>query len=124
MYSVIGLLRKPDEQGTGEFRRWWLTQHVPHVLRMPGLRDYRLWTVDETLSQSSLQFSSDVPYDGVAVITFDSKEAFETSIASPEGTADNDSFNSGAPSSTVLAGTCYVFLQGNLDVAAPETSGA
>ncbi len=119
MYSVIGLLRKRDEQTTEQFRAWWLTQHVPHVLRMPGLRDYRLWTVDETLGQTSLEFSSDVPYDGVAVITFDSKEAFRASLASPEGAVDNDSFNRGAPSSTVLAGTHYVFLQGSLDVSVP-----
>jgi uncharacterized protein (TIGR02118 family) len=111
MYAVVGLLNKAEGQTPEQFKTWWLESHVPHVLQMPGLLDYRLWVIEETLDQKSLQFSDEKAFDGVAVITFESKAAFEASLGSPEGRADNDSFNQGAPRSTVLAGTPYVFRQ-------------
>ena len=95
---------------TEQFRQWWTDQHVAKVKQMPGLLDYRLWPIDETLDQASLQFGTEVPYDGVAVITFGSKEAFLASLGSPEGKVDNDSFNHGAPSSTVLCGVPLVLV--------------
>ena len=110
MYSVLGLLKKHPSMSTAQFRRWWIDEHVPTVQKMPGLLDYRLWPIDESLDQSSLEFGSDVPYDGIAVITFASKEAFVASIRSAEGQADNESFNTGAPSSTVLCGVPMVLV--------------
>jgi len=110
MYSIIGLLRKAPAMSTAEFRRWWVEEHVPKVKQMPGLLDYRLWPIDETLDQATLEFNPDVAYDGIAVITFASKEAFITSIGSPAGKADNESFNRGAPSSTVFGGVPLVLV--------------
>jgi uncharacterized protein (TIGR02118 family) len=123
MYSVIGLLKKPDSWSSEQFREWWLKSHVPIVLSDPGLRDYRLWTIDESIDQKSIAFSADVPFDGVAVITFDSKEAFVAAISSSEGTSDTSSFNQGAPSSTVLGGVPYVFREAGLAVSVPGTVG-
>lgn len=102
---------------TAQFRQWWINEHVPKVKQMPGLLDYRLWPIDETLDQATLEFGSDVPYHGMAVITFASKEAFLASIGSPQGKADNDSFNDGAPSSTVLCGVPTVFVADGVDLA-------
>jgi hypothetical protein len=57
-----------------------------------------------------------VPYDGLAVITFASKEAFVASIGSAEGQADNQSFNRGAPSSTVFCGVPLVLVADGAEV--------
>jgi uncharacterized protein (TIGR02118 family) len=114
MYSVIGLLRRADEMSTGDFRSWWQEQHVPHVMQMPGLREYVLYPIDERLDGATGEYHDDPPYDGVAVITFDSKEAFLESFASPEGQADNQSFNRGAPSSTVLCGEAFFHLRADI----------
>lgn len=111
MYSIIGLLRKAEGQSVEEFRAWWLEHHAPLVAKTPGLRDYRVWTTDESLDQRSLSFTCPAPYDGIAVMTFDSKEDFEALMASSAGTANNDSFNEGAPQSTVLGGQQYIIVQ-------------
>lgn len=123
MYSVIGLLRRGPDQNCEQFRTWWLDSHVPTVMQMPGLLDYRLWTIDEAIDQRTLDYSQDAPFDGVAVITFASREAFEAVMVSSEGRADNDSFNSGAPVSTVLGGIPYVFRDGEIAVTSSTPSG-
>ena len=28
MYSIIGVLKKPDSWTTKQFRKWWLTEHA------------------------------------------------------------------------------------------------
>jgi hypothetical protein len=94
VFSIIGLLRKQ-------------------------LRDYRVWTIEETLEQESVAFTSENAYDGLAVITFNSKKAVEAAIASPEGKNDNESFNEGPPDGLVLAEAPYVFRDAALDVVSP-----
>jgi uncharacterized protein (TIGR02118 family) len=119
VYSVIGLLSKPSDWSAEQFRDWWLHHHVPVVLSMPGLLDYRLWTVDHAIDQRSLGVSGDNAIDGVAVITFDSQEAFAAALRSAEGAADNASFNRGAPASMVLGGVPYVFREASFALGLP-----
>lgn len=91
MYSAIGLLKKPAGVETEEWRTWWRERHVPHVLRFPGLRHYTIYPIEKTrVSVNPDEFSTDVPYDGVAIITFDSEEAFHAAIASDDGIADKN----------------------------------
>ena len=33
MYSIIGVLKKPDSWTTEQFRKWWLTEH-PSAIRL------------------------------------------------------------------------------------------
>lgn len=116
MYSVIGLLKKADTTTTEEFRNWWQEKHVPHVLAMPGLREYVIYPIDTEMDgRSGGGYLDAAPaYDGVAIITFDSKEAFEESFRSPEGQADNESFQAVAPGSTVLLGEAHFQLRGEI----------
>ena len=103
MYSVIGILKRPEDKTVEEWRHWWLEQHVPKVLALPGLLDYVVWPVDEQLNQVEQSFSQP-SYDGVAIITFESKQAYLDAFQTPAGDADLESFNSSAPNSLVLCG--------------------
>lgn len=119
MYSVIGLLKKADTATTEQFRSWWQDKHVPHVLAMPGLREYVTYPIDvEMDGQAGGGFSDAAPsYDGVAIITFDSKEDFMKSLESPEGQADNQSFQEVASGSMVLLGEARFQLRGSIPAA-------
>ncbi|RHW26219.1 EthD family reductase [Nocardioides immobilis] len=107
MYSVIGLLSRPEELSVTEWRAWWTELHVPKVLALPGLIDYVIWPIDEELDQFEQTFS-EPSYAGVAIITFESKKEFLEAIESRDGHADLDSFNSSAPRSLVLCGQPFV----------------
>jgi uncharacterized protein (TIGR02118 family) len=114
VYSVIGLLTRTKGTTHEEFCAWWQESHAPHVLKMPGLLEYVRYPIDESMNGATGELSAEAPYDGVAIITFESKQAFLDSFASPEGQADNRSFNSGAPSSTVLLGDAVFELRGEI----------
>jgi uncharacterized protein (TIGR02118 family) len=114
MYSVIGLLKRTDGTTHTDFCTWWEESHAPHVLKMPGLLEYVRYPIDESMNGATGELSAEAPYDGVAIITFESKRAFLDSFASSEGQADNRSFNSGAPSSTVLLGEAVFELRGEI----------
>jgi hypothetical protein len=81
------------------------------VLALPGLIDYVVWPVDEQLNQLDQSFS-EAHYDGVAIITFESKQAFADSMQTEEGHANVESFNGSAPDSLVLCGQPIVQRSG------------
>lgn len=108
---MIGLLSRPESQTVEEWRHWWLEQHVPKVLALPGLIDYVVWPVDEQLNQIEQSFTEPT-YAGVAIITFQSKQAFVDAMQTQEGRADLKSFNSSAPNSLVLCGQPLVQRNG------------
>ncbi len=63
-----------------DFKAYQLGTHVPLVLQLPGLLDYRLTFFppkDETAQ----------PFDAIAEVTFESAEAHDAALASPEGEA-------------------------------------
>ena len=84
MYSVIGLLSRPPTSTVDEWRTWWTEHHVPKVLALPGLMDYVIWPIDEELNQVEQSFG-EPSYAGVAIITFESKQAFLDAFETPEG---------------------------------------
>jgi len=105
MFSVIGLLKKPEGQSTEEWREWWRGKHVPHVLQIPGLRHYVIYPIDEVrTSVVPNEFSSDVPYDGVAIITFDSRQAYHDALETKAGDDDKMHLRTGTSDVTVLFG--------------------
>jgi len=81
MTKVLILFRKRSDLGMAEFRRYWKETHGPIAAKMPGLRKY---IQDHVLPDPSL---GDPPYDAIAELWFDSAEAFQASLASPEGQA-------------------------------------
>jgi len=80
MTKVIYVLHRRPDIDPGEFRRYWRDVHGPIAARMPGLRRY---VQDYPL----LDASGQPPCDGIAELWFDSEEAMQAALASPEGVA-------------------------------------
>jgi uncharacterized protein (TIGR02118 family) len=70
----ISLVRKQPGLDRAEFLARWTGEHVEIARRLPGLRGYSILILDGEAP----------PYDGIAVTTFDSREAAERAFAVPE----------------------------------------
>ena len=81
MVKVIVLLPRRVDRGQEEFRRYLDGKHLPLVRRLPGLQrlviNYVMPAPDGTAPA----------YDAVAEDWFDSPEAMQAALASPEGQA-------------------------------------
>jgi len=62
------------------FEQYYHGTHIPIVKRMPGLRSY-------VISKGPLATGSGANYYLVAVLTFDSMDAIQAAMRSPEGQA-------------------------------------
>lgn len=74
MIRRISLVRKLPGLTREEFLERWTGEHVEFAKRLPGLRGYVIHILD----------GDDPPIDGIAVTTFDSREAAERAFADPE----------------------------------------
>ena len=81
MTKVLIMFQKRADLSREEFRRYWRETHAPLAVKMPGLRKYLQDHVIPDPAQDA------PPYDAVAELWFDSSEAFQASMASPEGQA-------------------------------------
>ncbi len=81
MFKIVFVLQKRSDLGTEEFRWYWKETHGPIAAKLPGLRRY---VQNHVLPDPS---QGEPAYDGIAELQFDSREAFEAAIASPEGQA-------------------------------------
>jgi len=70
----ISLVKKLPGLGRDEFLARWTGEHVEVARRLPGLRGYSILILDGDAP----------PYDGIAITTFDSREAAERAFAVPE----------------------------------------
>jgi uncharacterized protein (TIGR02118 family) len=81
MTKVLILFRKRPDLELDEVQRYWKETHAALAAKMPGLRRY---VQDHVLPAPSGEMQ---PYDAVAELWFDSAEAFQASMSSPEGQA-------------------------------------
>ena len=77
MLKVLVVLYKRPDLTWGEFRRYWRDEHGRLAQDIPGIRRY--------IHNDALE-ESKPPY-GVAELWFDSHEALEAGLNSPEGQA-------------------------------------
>jgi uncharacterized protein (TIGR02118 family) len=70
----LSLVKKAPGLGREEFLARWMGEHVEIARRLPGLRGYSILILDGEAP----------PYDGIAITTFDSREAAERAFAEPE----------------------------------------
>ena len=75
MYKLVGLLKRPDGMGMGEFRDWWLNVHVPKVKKWPGLKKYSV----------NLCTTDDQRFDGMAEVWFENKADMDAVFSTDEG---------------------------------------
>ena len=81
MLKVVFLVHKRSGMGSEEFRRHWRTTQGSLGAKIPGTRKYV-----QNHAVASLD-GSPVPYDGFAEMWFDSKEAFEDAMSTPQAQA-------------------------------------
>ena len=81
MFKIIFFLHRRADLDPGAFERYSRDVHIPIVARVPGLRRY---TVNHALPG---QAAPGHPCDAVAELWFDSPDAFQAAIGSPEGGA-------------------------------------
>lgn len=92
MYRVHIWLRKREDQSAEDFRAYWVERHAP--IARDGYAKLRGYTVDVV---TRVPRGQEAPYDGVATLTWDSREDFSEDMAgeaAARGTEDLANFTS------------------------------
>ncbi len=89
MLKLVFPLRRLPTLSRAEFHKYWFESHGPLVrqhARVLGIRRYvQLHTLDEPLNAVLRESrGTHEPYDGVAELWWDSREAMERALASPD----------------------------------------
>jgi len=108
MHTMVGFIKKPESISTEDFRQWWLTKHVPHVLQIPGLRNYVVSPIDFSFYPETGDFTAPAPYDGVAILYFDDEQSIRDAFTTPTGVSDREHFNKMGLISVVVVGEAIV----------------
>ena len=74
----LGILRRKDGMTHEQFVDHWYTRHAPLCMKLPGLRRYSINLVERG------KFPH-LDYDGFSELWFDSEEALNAALQSPEG---------------------------------------
>ena len=73
MIKTFSLLKRRPEMTRAEFHRWWLEDHIPYAVKLPGVLKYRVClTIGSTTHPDD-----EAPFDGVAELWFDDRAAME-----------------------------------------------
>ncbi len=78
MFKAMIFLTRREDLSREAFRRWWLEEHRPLALGLPGLRRMVINLVDE---------GPDGGIDGISELWFDTQEAFVEAYATDHGKA-------------------------------------
>ena len=79
MMKIIFLVNRRSGWDVDRFSRYWRETHAPIAARIPGLRGY---------VQNHARSGPDgtaPPYDAIAEMWFDSKDAMQIALGTPEG---------------------------------------
>jgi hypothetical protein len=76
-YKVFGILKRPDGMTFEQFKKWCLEVHVPRVMKWPNLVAYDV----------NFALNGNEPFDGVGIVSFDTKEAAERVFQTLEGSS-------------------------------------
>lgn len=79
MYNLIVLASKPTDWTHDQFIEWWRGEHADVTYPLPGLRRWSHTAVKEAGDDKH-----SAGWDGVSVLSFDSKEALDAALKSPE----------------------------------------
>ena len=77
MIKFVALWNLPPGMSAAEFERWYEEQHIPDARRIPGLRRY-------TVNRAADGQEGAQRYYRMAELSFDSLEAVEEAMRSPE----------------------------------------
>lgn len=77
MFTVVFLVKKKADMSQEEFARYWIDEHTPLTAKAPGVVQYRCYPMTGHAGQTP-------PFDGVAILSFEDKAAYDRAMASPE----------------------------------------
>jgi len=84
VFKAMILLTRREDMTPEDFRRWWLDEHRPLALRLPGLRRMVVNIVEADPAETGI--------DGVSELWFDTEEDFVAAYATDIGkTVSGDS---------------------------------
>ena len=78
MYNLIILAARPRDWTHEQFIEWWRGEHADPRYELPGLRRWHHTELLEAMGEKS------EGWDGLSVLSFDSKEALDAALQSPQ----------------------------------------
>jgi uncharacterized protein (TIGR02118 family) len=81
MYNLVLLASKPEDWTHDQFIEWWRGEHADMTYPLPGLRRWLHTDVQGAFEERSQG------WDGVSILTFDSREALDAALASEQWAA-------------------------------------
>lgn len=81
MYNLVLMASRPEDWSHEQFIEWWRGEHAEVTYPLPGLRRWLHTDVQVALEERS------EGWDGVSILSFDSKEALDQALASEEWAA-------------------------------------
>lgn len=91
MIRITYLLRRRADLSDAEFRRYWLEEHGPlvasHARRINAMRYVQVHTLDDpaNAAMAEARGGMEQPYDGVAEVWFESRDALVEALSTPAG---------------------------------------
>jgi uncharacterized protein (TIGR02118 family) len=78
MYNLIVLAARPSDWTHEQFIDWWRGEHAEVTYPLPGLRRWLHTELEDALDERSSG------WDGMSVLSFDSREALDAALSSEE----------------------------------------
>jgi len=78
MYNLIVLAARPADWTHEQFIEWWRGEHAEVTYPLPGLRRWLHTELEDGIDPKS------AGWDGLSILSFDSKEALDAALASEE----------------------------------------
>ena len=75
MFKAVILLKRREDSSVQEFRSWWIGEHAPLALQLPGVKRICFNVVE----------SEEAPYDGISELWFETEKDFEAAYQSDIG---------------------------------------
>jgi len=69
-YKIFGILKRPDGMTFEQFKKWWVEDHVPRVMKWPNIVAYEI----------NFPLNENEQFDGVAAVSFDRNAIFSASL--------------------------------------------
>jgi uncharacterized protein (TIGR02118 family) len=77
MFNVVFLVKRRPDLSPEEFARYWVQEHTPLTASVPGVRSYKVYT-------AAGPQDGEPAFDGVAVLSFDDRAAYEAAVTGSE----------------------------------------
>ncbi|MGW4066417.1 EthD domain-containing protein [Nocardia grenadensis] len=78
MYNLMVLASRPNDWTHDQFIEWWRGEHAEVTYPLPGLLRWQHTELLDSFDERS------AGWDGLSILSFESREALDAALASPE----------------------------------------